>query len=84
METVLICTAVKIYPAYQPITFENSPAAFNSDFLMPTEPFATCSYADAWNLQGTIYQTSIQIISFHQPDASDSINQQQLMQSWIT
>ena len=76
--------AVNSYPAYQPITFVKSPSAFNSDLLIPTEPFVTCSYSDASNFQGTINQTSTQPISFHQPDGSASINQQQILQSFIT
>ncbi|XP_063724406.1 uncharacterized protein LOC134852057 [Symsagittifera roscoffensis] len=76
--------AVNSYPAFQSITFANPPAAFNSDLPMSTEPFATCSFAEAWNFQGTTNQTSTQRISFHQPDASASTNQQQILQSWLT
>ena len=76
--------AVNSYPAFQSITFAYPPAAFNSDLLMPTEPFTNCSFAEAWNFQGTTNQTSTQRISFHQPDASASTNQQQTLQLWLT
>ena len=51
---------------------------------MPTQTFATCSCADAWNFQGATNQPSTQPESFHQPGAPVLINQQQLWQSIIT